>query len=188
MAPSRSQSHAFTIKYNGRANRIHTEVSITDAFDPRNPPKVKPRAFKTKALWDTGASGSVITKETAKILGLTPCGTATVGHAAGTSKMNTYMVNIHLPNGVGVPGIRVTECPRIAHGVGAIVGMDIINIGDFSITNKNNETTMSYRLPSMEHIDYVKESRAPIVSEQTVGRNAPCPCGSGKKYKRCCGK
>jgi len=20
-----------------------------------------------------------------------------------------------------------------------------------------------------------------------VGRNEPCPCGSGKKYKRCCG-
>jgi SWIM/SEC-C metal-binding protein len=23
--------------------------------------------------------------------------------------------------------------------------------------------------------------------ERTPGRNAPCPCGSGKKYKRCCG-
>jgi preprotein translocase subunit SecA len=23
---------------------------------------------------------------------------------------------------------------------------------------------------------------------QKVGRNEPCPCGSGKKYKRCCGK
>jgi SEC-C motif-containing protein len=23
--------------------------------------------------------------------------------------------------------------------------------------------------------------------EQKPGRNAPCPCGSGKKYKRCCG-
>jgi preprotein translocase subunit SecA len=22
---------------------------------------------------------------------------------------------------------------------------------------------------------------------EKVGRNAPCPCGSGKKYKRCCG-
>jgi len=22
---------------------------------------------------------------------------------------------------------------------------------------------------------------------QQVGRNSPCPCGSGKKYKRCCG-
>ncbi|WP_369126216.1 SEC-C metal-binding domain-containing protein [Bacillus massiliigorillae] len=21
-----------------------------------------------------------------------------------------------------------------------------------------------------------------------VGRNEPCPCGSGKKYKKCCGK
>ncbi|MEG1858880.1 MAG: SEC-C metal-binding domain-containing protein, partial [Christensenellaceae bacterium] len=26
------------------------------------------------------------------------------------------------------------------------------------------------------------------VSEKTVGRNDPCPCGSGKKYKKCCGK
>jgi preprotein translocase subunit SecA len=24
--------------------------------------------------------------------------------------------------------------------------------------------------------------------EKKIGRNAPCPCGSGKKYKRCCGK
>ncbi|BCO08432.1 protein translocase subunit SecA [Desulfolithobacter dissulfuricans] len=24
--------------------------------------------------------------------------------------------------------------------------------------------------------------------EQKVGRNAPCPCGSGRKYKKCCGK
>lgn len=23
---------------------------------------------------------------------------------------------------------------------------------------------------------------------QKVGRNSPCPCGSGKKYKRCCGR
>ncbi len=23
--------------------------------------------------------------------------------------------------------------------------------------------------------------------EEKVGRNAPCPCGSGKKFKRCCG-
>lgn len=35
-----------------------------------------------------------------------------------------------------------------------------------------------------------KEWRASkqAVSEKTVGRNDPCPCGSGKKYKKCCGK
>lgn len=28
----------------------------------------------------------------------------------------------------------------------------------------------------------------PIKAEKTVGRNDPCPCGSGKKYKNCCGR
>jgi preprotein translocase subunit SecA len=28
----------------------------------------------------------------------------------------------------------------------------------------------------------------PVRVKQTIGRNDPCPCGSGKKYKRCCGK
>jgi len=28
----------------------------------------------------------------------------------------------------------------------------------------------------------------PVVKGVKVGRNAPCPCGSGKKYKHCCGK
>ena len=27
-----------------------------------------------------------------------------------------------------------------------------------------------------------------IVKEKKVGRNDPCPCGSGKKYKFCCGR
>ena len=25
------------------------------------------------------------------------------------------------------------------------------------------------------------------IAEKKVGRNEPCPCGSGKKYKKCCG-
>jgi SWIM/SEC-C metal-binding protein len=28
----------------------------------------------------------------------------------------------------------------------------------------------------------------PTEAEKKVGRNEPCPCGSGKKYKKCCGK
>ncbi len=26
------------------------------------------------------------------------------------------------------------------------------------------------------------------LAEKKVGRNEPCPCGSGKKYKKCCGQ
>jgi preprotein translocase subunit SecA len=29
--------------------------------------------------------------------------------------------------------------------------------------------------------------REPVVKDAKVGRNDPCPCGSGKKYKKCCG-
>lgn len=31
-------------------------------------------------------------------------------------------------------------------------------------------------------------SHQPVRKEQQIGRNDPCPCGSGKKYKKCCGK
>ncbi len=27
-----------------------------------------------------------------------------------------------------------------------------------------------------------------VVTEKKIGRNDPCSCGSGKKYKKCCGK
>jgi len=28
--------------------------------------------------------------------------------------------------------------------------------------------------------------KKPVVNKDKVGRNDPCPCGSGKKYKNCC--
>jgi preprotein translocase subunit SecA len=31
------------------------------------------------------------------------------------------------------------------------------------------------------------EKKQPVKKGQKVGRNDPCPCGSGKKYKKCCG-
>lgn len=33
-----------------------------------------------------------------------------------------------------------------------------------------------------------EEKRQPIVKKKKIGRNDPCPCGSGKKYKNCCGR
>jgi len=38
--------------------------------------------------------------------------------------------------------------------------------------------------PSPPEVPY--EPPAPIVRGQKIGRNDPCPCGRGKKYKRCC--
>ena len=46
---------------------------------------------------------------------------------------------------------------------------------DILSEDKRNELTREYREANMVHSD-------------KIGRNDPCPCGSGKKYKNCCGK
>lgn len=33
-----------------------------------------------------------------------------------------------------------------------------------------------------------ESQRKPVVKEEKIGRNEMCPCGSGKKYKKCCGQ
>jgi len=52
---------------------------------------------------------------------------------------------------------------------------------------------LSHRARSVEDVEAEEEAIAkaekvePIKAESRVKRNDPCPCGSGKKYKKCCG-
>lgn len=102
------------------------------------------------------------------------------------------MVNFRLPNRVGIGGAIVTEFPEpIGPGIDAILGMDVIVLGDFSITNVGGQTWMSFRTPSCASIDYVAEFQR--LQFAGIGRNDPCPCGRerapGKpvKFKHCHG-
>jgi SWIM/SEC-C metal-binding protein len=36
-------------------------------------------------------------------------------------------------------------------------------------------------------LDILLNPQKTMIAEDKVGRNEPCPCGSGKKYKKCCG-
>ncbi|MDO8443500.1 MAG: preprotein translocase subunit SecA [Candidatus Azambacteria bacterium] len=44
--------------------------------------------------------------------------------------------------------------------------------------------------PSQQQQNQIENSKLKIENSQSdrIGRNDPCPCGSGKKYKKCCGK
>lgn len=46
----------------------------------------------------------------------------------------------------------------------------------------------SLESPDMDGIDRNPSKSKPEHMEEKVGRNDPCPCGSGKKYKNCCGR
>ena len=58
--------------------------------------------------------------------------------------------------------------------------------------SKYREQKQDLRDPNQQaaaqHDTREQQKREPIRAEKTVGRNDPCPCGSGKKYKNCHGK
>jgi predicted aspartyl protease len=187
---------AFTTTYNARVNVLKSKVHISKAFNrssfpiPPNPQDVA--AIEFIAIWDTGATNSVITQKVIDGCGLKPIGMVNVHHANGESLTTVYFVSIFLPNKVIIPQLRVSR-GIIAGDAEVLIGMDIIGQGDFAVTNKDGKTAFSFRTPSIECIDFVKQAQ-PGAAQQIpkpppkVGRNDPCPCGSGKKYKKCCGK
>ena len=182
------QHSSFTADYPVLAKEILTKISISVPLEDVVV-KGDPRIIDTSALWDTGATGSAITTATVEKLGIKPISTAKVNHAGGCTTTNVYLVDIYLPNNMRARAVRVTECDDAAGSFGVLIGMDIITAGDFSLTNVGGRTTISFRVPSLERIDYVSQTKIePAKADAKIGRNAPCPCGSRKKYKHCCGK
>lgn len=57
-------------------------------------------------------------------------------------------------------------------------------------TIKSDDTNMGYQAPELQENEAAKRGKQkPVVNEEPkVGRNDPCPCGSGKKYKNCHGR
>jgi uncharacterized protein YecA (UPF0149 family) len=43
-----------------------------------------------------------------------------------------------------------------------------------------------YAMPSCDDGCHDPPGAKPVTPSNRIGRNQPCPCGSGRKYKRCC--
>lgn len=184
-----SSFSAFTINNSGRLREIITDIGISLPITEDEIKFDDPRIFRTKALWDTGATNCVVTQSTAKSMGLVPIGLTNVFHANGFNTANVYLVNVYLPNNIVIAGVKVTECDDATGTFGVIIGMDVITMGDFAITNFNGNTSMSFRIPSIERIDYVEQAKNLTKNYyKSLPRNSICPCGSGLKVKSCHGK
>jgi len=107
---------------------------VTDA-DIFVPPAPHIKSSSIKAIWDTGATGSCITIKVVKELGLLPTGRVLMGTANGAIQKNTYTIDIGLPGKVIIQGVIASEVDALTSGCDALIGMDIITLGDFSITN-----------------------------------------------------
>lgn len=139
-------------------NPSYTREIITDAYismPSKNVGLGNGQLVKVLALWDTGATNSVVTPHIISQLGLKPDGVAQSTHAGGVSLVNTYLVDIALPNKILLPGVRVSECAEQNGRFDIIVGMDIISLGDFSVTGPANRRMVSFCAPTAMNIDYV---------------------------------
>ncbi len=181
---SKSVGQAFTTVYNGLSNVLKNNVGI-------GVPDDKPlKKLDWLAIWDTGATGTVITQKVVQKLNLKPIAVRSVATPQGTYDAYCYYVDLYLPNHVSFPKLLVMEGQPA--GCDVLIGMDVIGRGDFAVSNYNGRTSFSYRYPTMTQLNFVENSYlTPTILRATANgpaKNSNCPCGSGKKYKQCCGK
>lgn len=137
-----------TEKYDNFNGRIITNESILYDGDKEE---------SICAEWDCGATYSSISKELAEKLQLKSCGKQLITSTTGTDNMNVYEISLILHDEVEIP-LTVSALPNIhSNGVDMIIGMNVIYLGDFAISNYNDVTCFSFRIPSKGLIDFTKE-------------------------------
>jgi len=148
---------AFTFKGDKLLDCIITPVSMQQSYELSRDYKLVCQQCSVSALWDTGATGSCISKGLARHLDLKPIDMCIVRGVSGTSTSNVYLIDILLPSDVSINNVRVSEF--LDNGAfGIILGMDIITLGDFAISNKEGKTTLSFRVPPSDNpVDFVEQ-------------------------------
>lgn len=148
-------NHPMTIDFGKRALEISTHVKVSNYYDELRQPNIAhPSFIECRAIWDTGAMSTTISPQLAHKLGLASFGMVKMRHANGEAIVDTHVVNLLLPNKMGVKTLPVMEGAMT--DVDLLIGMDVITLCDFAITNKEGKTIFSFDIPSCHETDYTK--------------------------------
>ena len=172
---------AFTVKSKNRLNSLLLEIGIVEHSEQEHHSVATINTYR--GIIDTASALSYVSPKIVNDLGLIP-----------RKVDNTLQVHVdfYLPNVIRVTNVLAdvkdittpAECD--CH-----IGMDVLSCGDITLSHKNGETQFSFRVPALGAEDFVLSHRK-LYRKKTVvtaaARNRPCPCGSGKRYKNCCGK
>ena len=157
---------SFIVAYKSIANRLKSDVVI----------KYNDKSISATALWDTGATNTCISNNLVSKLSLVSTGEVDMHGSTGSSKQNTYLVDIILPNDVEINDLMVIDSDIGKQNIDMLIGMDIISKGDFAVSNYDNKTVFTFRTPSEKKIDYVLETRI----SNLIGK----PHGKGKRKRK----
>jgi len=81
-----------------------------------------------------------------------------------------------------------TDVKRDATGAGMSAGSEAAQAAGQVSAGNRPEIQAGPAMPQAVNVPPREGKQMPVKKEVTVGRNDPCPCGSGKKYKKCCGR
>jgi hypothetical protein len=142
MSDSNIKSLAFRADYDRLVRALRTKVTLFAVSAPA-PNKI----VVVNAIWDTGATNSVITPSVAKFLNLAPIDYVNLFgvNSEKPESRPVSIVHIGLPNNVLVQNQRVSIA-NIA-GTDMLIGMNIITLGDFLICNSGKKTSLSFVIP-----------------------------------------
>ena len=157
---------AFTTYGDGLLRQLSNEVTI----------RCEDKDLHVKAVWDTGATSSCISNHVVEELSLIATGKTKIHTPSGEAERNTYLVDLRLPNDVLIKDLVVIDSEIGSQSIGVLIGMDVIGMGDFAVSNFGDKTVFSFRIPSDKRTDYVAELR----KSQLIGPTH----GKGKKKKR----
>src|SRR5574344_1414826 len=125
---------AFSAEADVIANVLKTDVFIATPDVLNHKPFDQKEMLKLNAIWDTGATNSVITQRYIDKLGLKPTGATRTYTAGGEKICNLYLVDIGLPNRIVINNLAVTGNNELL-SCDMLIGMDVIGKGDFAISN-----------------------------------------------------
>ena len=118
----------FILQEHEHQHEIKTPINVVNTYTGEK--------ILCDAIWDTGATGSMVSENVARKLNLKPVGRTTIAGVHGVHDANTYVVDIQFDNGATLKDIKVTEASNTG-GFGLLVGMDIIGRGRLYVDGIN---------------------------------------------------
>lgn len=158
------KSKCLHINLSNQATEIQCDATISGPEDFKNE-----HGVKCTGVWDTGSEGCLISPALSKKLNLVIISYKIVVGVTGEQMSPEFLVNLFLSNGDSFEGISTLVGNKLADDE-FIIGMSIINKGDFAITNVNKKTTMSFRSPSVARINFLTEYEKARKEEEEINR------------------
>ena len=144
---------SFAVKSDLRLRELVSSCGVANNLLSEGESQLDLNFLPFRALWDTGATNSVITERVVRECNLAPTGKTIVRGVNGEHWADTYVVSILLSGAVCFTAVTVTKGDFT--GADVLIGMDIIGLGDFAVTNRDGKTWFMFRYPSVGGIDFL---------------------------------